>query len=118
MKIANRDARQYVQNHKPFEGNNLYAVTRQCASPDPENYNTAQYYVVYSYGEHYPMFIYINGKWFENGDKYSPTTSKHRSQCHPHTDTFPLSTQWMKVLAEKGYTALAQMRVVDGVTWL
>jgi len=118
MKIANRNARPYVLRRKPFDGSNLYAVTRQCVSPDPENFDTVSWYIVYSYGEHYPMFVYINGHWFENDDGYSRTTSRHRSQSHPHTTTFPLSTRWMQVLAEQGYVALAKMRVTEGVTWL
>ena len=114
MKIANRDARQYVLRRKPFDGSNLYARRRTLVTSD----DTVTWYTVYSYGEHYPMFIHINGYWFENEDKYSVSTSKHRSQSHPHAVTFPLSTQWMKVLAEQGYVALAKMRVTEGVTWL
>jgi hypothetical protein len=115
MKIANRDAREYVLQRKPFDGSNLYARQRTLVTSD----DTVTWYTVYSYGEHYPMFIHINGHWFENDDGYSRTTSKHRSQCYPHgSDTFPLSTQWMKVLAEQGYVALAKMRVTEGVTWL
>jgi hypothetical protein len=114
MKIANRDARQYVLQRKPFDGSNLYARQRTLVTDD----DTVTWYTVYSYGEHFPMFIHINGHWFENEDKYSVSTSKHRSQSHPHAVTFPLSTQWMKVLAEQGYVALAKMRVTEGVTWL
>ncbi len=115
MKIANRDARQYVLQRKPFDGSNLYARQRTLVTDD----DTVTWYIVYSYGEHYPMFIHINGHWFENDYGYSRTTNKHRSQCYPHgADTFPLSTQWMKVLAEQGYVALAKMRVTEGVTWL
>jgi len=114
MKIANRNARPYVMLRTPFEGSNLYAKQRTAVTSD----DTVTWYVVYSYGEHYPMFVYINGHWFENEDKYSPTTSKHKSQSHPHTSTFPLSTRWMQVLAEQGYVALAKMRVTEGVTWL
>lgn len=109
MKIANRDARRAVQNRRAFTASNLYGVTKHVSPELPEHY------VVYSYGEHYPMFIYVDGQWFENEDNYSPTTSKHRTQAHPHEPTFPLSTQWMQVLAEQGYTALAKMRVVKGV---
>lgn len=122
MKIANRDARRAVQNHRAFTASNLYGVTKHhqrtlIASDLSETpyYVVSRYYVVYSYGEHYPMFIYVDGQWFENEDNYSPTTSKHRTQAHPHEPTFPLSTQWMQVLAEQGYTALAKMRVVKGV---
>ena len=110
MKIANRDAREMVQKEHPFEGNNLFAQFHTDGD--------VMWYAVYSYGTHWPLFIKAEGVWFENEDKYSPTTSKHKSQCHPHTTTFPLSTQWMKVLAEQGYVALAKMRITEGVTWL
>ena len=115
MKIANRDARQYVLRRKPFDGSNLYARRRTLVTDD----DTVTWYTVYSYGEHYPMFIHINGHWFKNNDVCSRTTAKHKTQCYPHgAITFPLSTQWMKVLAEQGYVALAKMRVTEGVTWL
>ncbi len=68
MKIANKDARAFVQKEHPFEGSNLYAEFG-C------NHETKEtWYVVYSYGLHYPMFVRANGVWFENEDKYSPTT--------------------------------------------
>jgi hypothetical protein len=114
MKIANKNAREYVLQRKPFDGSNLYARQRTLVTSD----DTVSWYTVYSYGEHYPLFIHIGGHWFENEDKYSVSTSKHRSQSHPHAVTFPLSTQWMKVLAEQGYVALAKMRVTEGVSWL
>jgi hypothetical protein len=54
-------------------------------------------YVVYSYGVHWPLFIYDakDQTWFENEDKYGPTTSKHRTQTHPHTETNLRSVRWM-----------------------
>ena len=119
-KIANKDARQYVQRLEEFDGSNMYGKQRALITAD----DTVSWYVVYSYGEHYPMFVYINGHWFENedryvlGDSFSRTTPRHKSLCHPHTETFPLSTRWMQVLAEQGYVALAKMRVTEGVTWL
>jgi hypothetical protein len=44
-------------------------------------------YVVYSYGPHWPLFVWHDGVWYENKDRYSVTTSKHRSQAHPRCDT-------------------------------
>lgn len=115
MKIANRDARKFVKDRVPFGGSNLYAKQHTLVTDG----DTVTWYVVYSYGEHYPMFVCINGHWFENDDGYSRTTSRHRSQCYPHGETtFPLTTRWMQVLAEQGYVALAKMRIVEGVTWL
>lgn len=99
-KIANKDARSYVQNKNPFEGSNLYAKWHN---------NT---YVVYSYGEHFPLFVFSDGTWFENSERVSVTTSKHRSQVHPHCETTLLSsTEEMRLLAEIGYTAFAAKRL-------
>lgn len=78
-KVANGKCREYVRNRKQFNGNNLYARMHY-VSETAENL-----YVVFSYGDHYPLFIYhyATDTWFENEDRYSVTTSKHRSQAHP-----------------------------------
>ena len=44
--------------------------------------NKAASYVVYSYGHHFPMYIYTD-KWYGNSSKYSVTTSKHQSLARP-----------------------------------
>lgn len=104
-RIANIKCRKYVQNREPFRGSNLYGIN-SLVDADHE------VYTVYSYGDHYPMFIYTEGMWFENEDKYSPTTSKQRGQAHPHTPTILLSTQWMKRLANNGYQGIAKERIL------
>lgn len=72
-------------------------------------------YVVYSYGSHYPMFIYDleTDQWFVNSDKYSVTTSKQSSRLRPKgVDMIELNTTWMKTLVNTGsYRAMAQLRV-------
>ena len=86
VRTTNQDARQYVQSLTPFNGNNTYARYHEANSFRPTDL-----YIVYSYGEHYPMFIAetMDGvtKWYENSEKYSRTTSKQFGQLHPHTDT-------------------------------
>lgn len=79
MKVANSNARKQVQSRLAFKGNNTFA----------ENLNGA--YVVFSYGHHWPMFAYIDGTWYENDGRYSVSTSKHRSQLHPLTETEKVS---------------------------
>lgn len=106
MKIANRDAREMVQKEHPFEGSNLFAQFHTDGD--------VMWYAVYSYGTHWPLFVKAEGMWFENGDKSSRTTAKHRTQCHPHVPTFKLPEQWMLWLALGGYKAIAQQRVVQG----
>ncbi len=113
MKVANRNARQYVQRLHPFEGSNLYG-TFFCTNPSSTALGDSGY-VVYSYGQHWPLFINVCDQWFENKDRHSVTTSKHRSQTHPHQPTILLSTDHMKLLVRKGYRALVATRVIDGV---
>ena len=67
-KISNRNASTYVENKTPFKANNL--------SGDFENKS----FVVRSY-EHYPIFIYKDGQWFENENRYSVSTAKQMTQC-------------------------------------
>jgi hypothetical protein len=107
MKIANRDARPLVQQLHPFEGSNLFAQYR------PEGNGVR--YIVYSYGHHWPLFIHCHDTWFENEDKNSRTTAKHRTQTHPHAPTVLLSAHWMLQLASGGYQAIAKERVLGAV---
>lgn len=80
-KIANKDAREYVNRCEDFTGSNIFAeVIRHHTCGCNEDL-----YVVYSYGTHFPMYVYdySTREWYANSDKYSPTTSKHQSQCRP-----------------------------------
>lgn len=103
MKIANRDARRYVQSRTLFTGSNLFSQYSHDG------------YAVLSYGVHWPLFIHSNGMWFENEERHSVTTSKHRSQSHPHCPTVLLSHYWMKKLFNEGFQALAKARILGEV---
>lgn len=74
MRIANKNASNYVRNRLPFTGNNLFSESIRNG------------YVVYSYDHHFPLFVYSQKtkKWYGNGEKYSVSTSKHRTQCGIH----------------------------------
>jgi len=75
MRIPNNNIRCCVRNREVFTNNNntVYSEDR------------GDMYVVYSYGPHFPMYIYHSklGVWFANADKYSVTTSRHQSQANP-----------------------------------
>lgn len=86
MTIANRNARQYVTAHKEFQGSHIFANTQNGM------------YAVFSYGTHWPMFVYDGAHWYENADKYSVTTSKQHGQCHPHCDTIKVSCDEMRAM--------------------
>lgn len=74
-RVANSRAREYVNKRLPFIGSNTYA---QWVNGK---------YVVYSYGSHFPMYVWDKG-WIFNIDRYSRTTSKHQSQLRPTLPAF------------------------------
>lgn len=99
-RIANRDASSYVRRRQEFKGSNLFGA------------HIGDRYVVYSYGAHWPMFIHVDGTWFENQDKYSRTTSKQKGQAHPGAATTKLSTEQMVSIAQKGVVGHVVERMV------
>jgi hypothetical protein len=106
-RITLNDVRSKVQNKRPFMTTNstLFGSWYGDSSTDR--------YVVHSYGDHWPLFIYVKSidRWFENTDKYGVTTSKHHGKAHPHTETTGLSCDDMRLLAIGGYKALAEKLV-------
>ena len=96
-RVANKDARRYVQNLEEFQGSNTYAEWRNM--PDG-----SQRYIVCSYGPHWPLFIYDNERWYENADKVSVSTSKHHGKLHPMRETEKHSADDMQEIARYGIT--------------
>ena len=111
IQTSNLNARQYVQRRESFDGSNLYARTYLANDRCLTNR-----YVVYSYGSHFPLFIaeWLPGdgrvQWYENVDKYSVTTSKHKSQTHPlEANILPMTSDAMRTIADWGTAGLAAM---------
>jgi len=109
-RINGRTCRAWVQQKQPFQNSNgqLYAQW--------EGMNDDLRYVVYSYGRHWPLFVYVPkvDTWFENTHRKSPTTSKHRSYSHPGCDTVSISLNNIFELARDGYSHLVTRRLING----
>lgn len=73
IKSANSSARDLVSSRIPFKGSNTHA----------EYLKSGNVYVVYSYNW-YPIFVYKDGQWFENENKYSRSTGRQISQLRPN----------------------------------
>jgi len=105
------DIRKHVQDKVEFDSTtgNLFSCIYSYAN------KSSQRYVVFSYGGHWPLFIYDYGtqRWFENDDRYSKTTSKHRSKAHPlpPEGTTKLSVIEMKIVSDYGLKAFAQWKM-------
>jgi hypothetical protein len=97
-RINGRKCRPYVQERKAFQNSNgqLYG-----------KWETPSLYVVYSYGEHWPLFAWSGrtDTWYQNEDKCSPTTSRHRTYAHPYEETELLSCYRMKHVIESHRSA-------------
>ena len=106
--------RQYVERRVPFHTSNkqLFGYWTH-NNTDPTN----TVYAVFSYGQHWPLFVYDpkTNQWFANEDKYGTTTSKHYSKAHPYgVDIHHLSCAAMKQLVANGYTQLVAWRLTEG----
>jgi len=100
-RVANKDARRYVQDRLPFEGSNTFGRWD----------NKGSRYVVYSYGSHWPLFIYTENKWYENADRRSVSTSKHRTQLHPLCETEKHPVEDMREISFAGVTEWMQRKL-------
>jgi len=92
-RISNGQASKYAEQGFPFKTHNgtLFGDWQ------------GKLFVVWSYGSHWPLFIYHpdTDKWFENSTKSSVTTSRHRTQARPRTkDTLDRDVDWMRRCVE------------------
>jgi hypothetical protein len=95
MRVSNNKAREYVEKLEVFQGSNTFAKWLEVGNGRQD---ADKLYVVYSYGSHFPMYIYDKeqGKWLGNKDKYSRSTTRHQSQLRPSSVGLWLNTDEMK----------------------
>jgi hypothetical protein len=103
-RLANTELRGPIQRREMFKTNSGSVFPRR----------EGNLYVVYSYGTHFPMWVYDGeiDQWFGNSDKYSRTTSKHQSQTRPFVDMTMTHTRTLQqIIAWGGYTEYTAARV-------
>ncbi len=114
-RIANSKCRSFVVDREPFQGSNMWGAWVPTTYADRDH----SVYVVFSYGAHFPMYVYDpdTNQWYANGDKYSRSTTRHQSQARPDyngANLTWLNTDNMKQLATRGFRGLAERRVCNG----
>ena len=74
-RVTNRKCESLVQDKLPFRGSNMYGEWK---SPLPTT--EPPVYVVYSWGEHFPLYIYepTKDEWFINTDGTTNSSIQHR----------------------------------------
>lgn len=98
MKTSNKNCRQLVADRTPFKAHHLFAEI------------VNGFYVVYSYGHHWPLWACDpQGYWYENVDKYSPSTSRQKSHTRPFAlDFFKCGTLQLKDIINGGVYGIPQ----------
>lgn len=70
-RVANKSCSSYVAGRQEFQGSHLYGQL------------LGGMYIVYSYGPHFPLYVYKDGTWYRNTDRRSVSTSRHYGQANP-----------------------------------
>lgn len=109
-----REAGACVRRKEVFTGNNIYGRW------DSDNAGVHRRYIVYSYGTHFPMYIWDEdtGLWYGNSDRYSCTTSRHQSACAPPHIAAWYDTARMQQFAVYGVVPVIKARIAAGVTMI
>jgi len=102
--VNNSDVRKHVDKLENFETNNktMYGVKSQ------------RQYAVYSYGYHFPMYVYdFEAKvWLGNKDKYSRTTSAHQTKARPSQGIHQwFSTDELRTIIDQGFKETVSKRL-------
>ena len=91
-RTSNGNCAQFVTNREQFNG----SYNKRAKGPSIfGRWHHGKVYVVYSFGKHYPMYLWYKKQWYENSDGYSRSTAKHHTQARPTNDTIKLTTEEM-----------------------
>ena len=127
-RVTLRTARSAVQRKILFKGSNIYSrwvyehpdytpATLPNQTFTPMAAAIPVRYVVYSYGSHFPMYVWDTAtqRWYGNKDKYSRSTSRHQSACQPLDIRYEpfhwLDTDTLARVATWGVVEALEMRI-------
>ena len=121
--VSNGGCRKFVQTLRAFNTHPKPAVGAYYGTIFAR-WTTPSTYVVYSYGEHWPLHICFLPRpdaepderiWVHNEDKTTRTTSKHYGQAHPHpssrTISLYVSRRTIEALSALTYPQLVRLRM-------
>ena len=96
----NSEASVSVRNRAPFRNKNRTMLGYWVGSKNKR-------YVVLSYGVHFPMYIWEQGVWYKNVDRYSQTTTRHQRDADPGVHCARMTTGAMRRIMVDGVAGLA-----------
>jgi hypothetical protein len=102
-RVANNKAREVIEKLEEFQGSNMFGKWVGIGNGRTEMF-ADKLYAVYSYGSHFPMYIYDakEQKWLGNSDKYSRSTTRQQSHARPSSIYAWYNTDEMKEVIYHG----------------
>lgn len=101
--VNNKEVQACVRQRKEFKTTDESLFGVECWS------GATRRYVVLSYGDHYPLFIYEwtpdapdDGAWYENITPAEGPTNKHRTLAHPLAPCTPMTGEQMALIISGG----------------
>ena len=110
MNIKNlTDCVELAREKEPFNFTHVFATSRntgECLSKPPT-------YTVYSYGLHYPMYVYDYEacQWYGNKDKSTQTTMRHMKLFEPYSVAHWVDTETLSNIAIYGIVETSANRM-------
>lgn len=103
-----------------FEHASVYGKWRKCIWYSRGQFtekDTPRVYAIYSYGNHFPMYVYDeeSGQWLGNSDKYSRTTTSHQSKYRPSEVAKWFGTAELKAIVDCGLVGYITYRMEEGL---
>lgn len=89
-----------IRAKESFRFNNVFAEFRDTYAPN----RVPPRYVVYSYGYHYPLYVYDYEacQWYGNATKSTPTTERHKRKFQPYSIAQWVDTETLHRIALSG----------------
>lgn len=96
-----------ARKKEPFTFNNVFAVATLNKPDRPPTYT------VYSYGSHYPMYVYDYEacQWYGNKDKSTPTTNRHMKRFEPYSVAQWVDTETLSNISIHGIVETSAQRM-------
>jgi hypothetical protein len=98
-----------ARKKEPFTFNNVYSIARAGKA----NVMQPPTYTVYSYGGHYPMYVYDYEacQWYGNADKSTNTTQRHKKRFEPYSVAQWVNTDTLKSISIGGIVNATAQRM-------
>lgn len=98
-RTSNTNCKEFVRKCLPFKASNLYGEWVY-----PHNEEEPAMYVVYSWGTHFPLYIWepVERAWLGNTTGSTTSTQQHRWDARPDSGVLPIDLDTMLEIIHEG----------------